>query len=181
MVKCGNCKLQHETAADVRACYEHARGQDDSVPESYGDTTFLEGRNSPAASPSQPEPWFKSDEGPWWYGNGGKELPFPAGRYAILTPDEGEDGKLHFFHVDAPDEGRWKGYVFVKEQASDNLYPVKGRRGARVIEWIAEDPETAMLTYGRELGKCGHCGRTLTDEESRARGIGPICAGKVSF
>lgn len=29
---------------------------------------------------------------------------------------------------------------------------------------------------GRELGHCGVCGRTLTDEESRARGIGPICA-----
>ena len=30
-------------------------------------------------------------------------------------------------------------------------------------------------------GSCGHCGRTLTNEESRARGIGPICAGKMGW
>lgn len=41
---------------------------------------------------------------------------------------------------------------------------------------IAADPKAAMLRYGRELGECGHCGRTLTNDESRARGIGPVCA-----
>jgi len=29
--------------------------------------------------------------------------------------------------------------------------------------------------YGTELGECGVCGRTLTDEKSRAYGIGPVC------
>jgi uncharacterized protein DUF6011 len=35
-----------------------------------------------------------------------------------------------------------------------------------------------MVRYGQELGECGHCGRTLTDEASRAAGIGPVCASK---
>lgn len=36
----------------------------------------------------------------------------------------------------------------------------------------------AMLRFGRELGTCGHCGRDLTNEESRAAGIGPVCRTK---
>jgi hypothetical protein len=118
---------------------------------------------------------------PRWYGNGGKPLPFPPGRYAILTPWATDPDKLHFFQIDAPDEGRWSGYVFVKEQASDEMHSVKGERGIQVIEEIAKDAREAMLRYGREIGKCGHCGRTLTDEESRAYGIGPVCRNKVRF
>lgn len=36
----------------------------------------------------------------------------------------------------------------------------------------------AMATYGREIGSCGACGRELTNDESRARGIGPDCLAK---
>jgi hypothetical protein len=36
----------------------------------------------------------------------------------------------------------------------------------------------AMSLYGREIGKCGRCGRHLTDEASRARGLGSECASK---
>lgn len=41
----------------------------------------------------------------------------------------------------------------------------------------AEQAE-AMALYGREIGSCGRCGRHLTDEASRARGLGPECASK---
>ncbi len=34
----------------------------------------------------------------------------------------------------------------------------------------------AMVRYGREIGSCGHCGRTLTKKSSRDAGIGPKCA-----
>lgn len=40
---------------------------------------------------------------------------------------------------------------------------------------FAAGPREAMLRYGREIGECGHCGRTLTNDESRAVGIGPRC------
>lgn len=36
----------------------------------------------------------------------------------------------------------------------------------------------AQARYGRELGVCGACGRHLTDEVSRARGLGSECAKK---
>jgi len=34
--------------------------------------------------------------------------------------------------------------------------------------------------FGQITGTCGHCGRTLTDEDSIAAGIGPVCAGKYN-
>jgi Family of unknown function (DUF6011) len=46
---------------------------------------------------------------------------------------------------------------------------------------VMADPEAAMLRYGREIGRCGHCNRTLTDESSRQAGIGPVCAAKAGF
>lgn len=35
-------------------------------------------------------------------------------------------------------------------------------------------------SFGKIYGFCIRCGRTLTDENSKAAGIGPICAGKWS-
>lgn len=95
-----------------------------------------------------------------------------AGHYAIEF-----EGQLRFFQVDTPDEGRWAGFTFVKEQASDDLWSVKGPRKGRVLEAIAQDDQ-ALARYGQELGVCGMCNRTLTDPESREIGLGPVCRNK---
>lgn len=100
----------------------------------------------------------------------------PAGRYAVDV-----DGKLGFFKVDRPTEGRWAGYTFVKQMASDAEYPVRGQRKNLVLAAVAANPQAASMRYGREIGKCGVCGRTLTNDESRAAGIGPVCAQKMGW
>ena len=46
---------------------------------------------------------------------------------------------------------------------------------------VAADPKAAMLRYGQELGECGHCYRTLTNDESRMLGIGPRCRNKKGW
>lgn len=115
----------------------------------------------------------KSDEGKWEVAHaaGGcpvSEFPFPFGSYAI----DGSDGLVKFYA--ATTEG-----LFV--QASDALFPVSSGAQAGIIAAIAEDPEAASRRYGREIGACGRCGRTLTDTSpggSRDQGIGPVCAGK---
>lgn len=38
---------------------------------------------------------------------------------------------------------------------------------------------TEAAAYGRLYGFCVVCGRTLTDEQSIAAGIGPVCAGRL--
>lgn len=42
----------------------------------------------------------------------------------------------------------------------------------------AAGPMEALKRFGRELGVCGDCGRSLTDEVSRSEGRGPICRNK---
>ena len=101
------------------------------------------------------------------------DVDVPAGRYALVHPVR---SIVEFFVVDKPEDGKWAGRTFVKQQASDDKYPVKGARRSEVLARIAEDPHAAMIRYGHELGRCGRCGRTLTDEVSRAMGIGPDCA-----
>ena len=100
----------------------------------------------------------------------------PAGRYAV----ENEEGELRFYKVDRPTEGKWAGYTFVKVQASDDFHPVRGKAAVSILRKIEADPQAAMLRYGAELGRCGHCNRTLTSEW-RERGIGPVCAGNMGW
>lgn len=93
------------------------------------------------------------------------------GRYAVE-----ESGTLKFFKVK---NGRRPGFVFLDIQASDEWHAIRNvTRIREILALIAKDAKAAMIRYGQELGECGHCGRTLTDEASRAAGIGPICQGK---
>lgn len=101
----------------------------------------------------------------------------PAGRYAV----DGDDGTTKFYKIDKPTDGKWAGYTFLKVLASDTEYPIKGGAKAAIMAKIEIDPKAAMIRYGQEIGKCGHCNRTLTDEASRAAGIGPVCAEKGGF
>jgi Family of unknown function (DUF6011) len=48
-----------------------------------------------------------------------------------------------------------------------------------VLREFNRNPSEALERYGRETGVCGVCDRTLTNPESIARGIGPVCARKV--
>lgn len=118
-------------------------------------------------------PWKAFDaEDPTTYP---RTLPdVPAGRYAVAT----EAGPLAFYRVSRPTEGRWAGRTFVNVQASDDEHPVRGVAAATVLAKIAVDPDAAMARYGQEIGACGRCGKTLTDETSRALGIGPTCRSK---
>ena len=43
----------------------------------------------------------------------------------------------------------------------------------------ASDPEKAVVAYAKAFSRCGVCGKGLLNDVSIARGIGPICAGKV--
>ena len=102
------------------------------------------------------------------------------GRYAL----EGLDGyknEVAFFKIDRPTQGRWAGRTFVSQYKSDEKMPVRGEGARRILELIAADPRAAMILFGKETSRCGHCGRRLTDDESRARGIGPVCAEKMGW
>ena len=48
----------------------------------------------------------------------------------------------------------------------------------RAVMDVAADPLSAAVSHGKQTGACACCGRELSDPESIARGIGPVCAEK---
>lgn len=101
----------------------------------------------------------------------------PDGLYSITY-----NGHVKFFRVRSPKSGKWAGYTFVDVQAGDDFYPVKARNLRMLaLDLIAADPKAASAAYGRLIGRCGVCSRTLTNEDSRAAGIGPVCADRLGW
>ncbi len=133
---------------------------------------LLECADKPKPAPPAPAPTPQANESTFAKGEG--EM-VPEGHFFIVDPT---DGKEKFFHVNHGKVGtRWEGYAFLQVQASDFLYPVKSKEHREaVFAEILKDPVKAMNEYGMRLGRCGVCNRTLTDRDSRLRGIGPICA-----
>jgi hypothetical protein len=95
------------------------------------------------------------------------------GRYAIQNASGPND--IAFYHVERPEHGKWAGKTFVKQQISDELQRLSRQRTLAALVAIAADPRGASALYGQHIGVCGVCGRTLTNEDSRRAGIGPVC------
>jgi hypothetical protein len=143
-----NLSAQHE-AEQERAAYEAKMARDEELEQTHLDRTS--------------NPWPSLTE------------TIKPGRYAVAI-----DGVIKFYKIDRPTEGRWAGRTFVSVQASDELYPVRNPNARQeILNAIAvAGPAASLRLYGQEIGRCGHCNRTLTDATSRANGIGPICANK---
>jgi Family of unknown function (DUF6011) len=114
-------------------------------------------------------PWAPRNEDSKQGGEFGKLAAQVAdGRYAVPK----DDGTLMFYSVK---KGKYT--TFVDVWASDARYPIKAwPERIRILKSIIADPD-AGPRFGREIGRCYVCGRTLTDETSRALGIGPVCRG----
>lgn len=87
----------------------------------------------------------------------------------------------------APATGQNAGCIYVV-RASDDTYLGKitpedkflrsrecAEADAETVARVAADPKAAAEAHGHEYGQCSCCGRELTDPESVARGIGPVC------
>ena len=113
-----------------------------------------------------------------------------SGYYAVIT----DSNSIRFFritNVDKVEEGidkKWLNWIFVREQAGDNFFKVGSQNPAlgyyrgnyqREMETIIKNPLESLKLYGKTIGKCGVCGRTLTNAVSRELGIGPECLKNV--
>lgn len=141
------CGAQHATVRAARSCEAGQR----SDSERTGKPVVTDTRNR------------------HWEGR----VSVPEGRYAIR--ETGLTNEINFYKVDRPEEGKWAGWVFVKQIVGPDEYPVKGARKSAVLAAIGADMKDAMLLYGQEIGSCGRCGKRITNDESRAYGVGPDC------
>jgi hypothetical protein len=98
----------------------------------------------------------------------------PDGHYAITGPD----GKIRFYTVATAIDGKWKSISFIAVHSSDERFILKGEGRKQILAEIGKDVEHAGKLYATETNHCYRCNRELTDEISRARGLGPVCATK---
>lgn len=110
----------------------------------------------------------------------------PSGYYAV----PGGDTRLKVRIAHGKDGSKWAGWTFVSDGAE---YGQRRNYGSQrpggfykgdiveALQTIASDPKAASMAYGRLVGKCGVCGRVLEDEQSVAKGIGPICEANAEW
>jgi Family of unknown function (DUF6011) len=199
-MRCGNHSKgdhEHETVAEVRACFgvvgespEHAEFF--SEPATEKQEAFLKRLEEERGLTPHAMPLTKREAGELIQGllempkpeqNGKPDSSWediPKGHYATDRLTGNND--LDFWRVDKPTEGRWAGFVFVKRVIGGKPdAPVKGTTRFKALSTIREaDPEKAAIRYGQEIGRCWRCNRHLTDETSRALGIGPDCRSRIA-
>ena len=90
------------------------------------------------------------------------------GRYAFQPAE----GPAQFYRV------AQGGRIYVIAGPSE--HPYNGKLN-EALEAIKADTKTHAALYGQLIGQCGRCGLPLTDEVSRAQGLGPICIGKSDW
>lgn len=112
------------------------------------------------------------------------EMPeVPDGRYAIDL--EGYDNLMFYRVKTGKGDTRWAGFMFVDAGRGGSHGDLKWTSiknpayKKQVLEKIIADGiEAAGERFGQTVGACYVCGRSLTDDTSRALGIGPDCRGK---
>lgn len=100
-------------------------------------------------------------------------LVFPEeGYYAVFY-----EHTLRFYRVKAG-KGYYTGRKFLDRFKSDELRAIGYAERLAVLDLINANPAEAQMRFAVELTRCFCCGRMLTDEISRLRGIGPDCFGR---
>lgn len=185
-IKCGNCGQTHQSVFQVKVCYGPTAAQQaekiatynaNVASGIYGDAE----RAKAQAAPVKLNPVERLQAA-------SAQLPTVEGHtstyYALYEVDFEaggvNEGRWNFYRVDKPVEGKWAGKTFIKLAVSDTDVRLSFQRQLAVAEGIvAVGPLKAAQDYGHQIGKCAICHRKLTDPESIAAGIGPVCAGKL--
>lgn len=104
------------------------------------------------------------------------EIPtVPESKYALY---DGQ-GKIIFYEVKTG-KGRWSHMQFVDRLVGHPgdwmRYPVKGKAKADVLLDLDMNPKAAAVRFGKHFTICACCGAPLSDPDSIAAGVGPVCA-----
>jgi len=114
---------------------------------------------------------------PWLPKNRGEKSDLPDGRYGVENVP-GHKNKVSFFQLRTPKQGDWVGYQFTDQIVGHGKrYPVKEPDIRKKIHGLIKEQgvNECLMRFGIEFKHCGRCGRELTDDTSRAWGIGPDC------
>lgn len=176
---CGNCRHDHPTAADIRACYAARYAAEGRLTERF----------SARLTPDTPttRETARRDEDAEWAASIREGRPvaaffaqftMPAGYYAV--PSRTGNNDLDFYRVDRPEKGRWVGFVFVKRILGGHppQWISKYEQTGALQRIMHAGPDEASVLFATKTGCCRACRIELTDDASRALGYGETCARK---
>lgn len=82
-------------------------------------------------------------------------------------------GSLNVTDGGSFEDGQWYGRISTTGEAQ-----LRDETPRAALDALVASPEAVVAEHGRITGRCGICGRELTDPVSIERGIGPVCAEK---
>jgi hypothetical protein len=120
---------------------------------------------APAAAVRETPVWVKIDNA---------LADVPDGRYALPGLDVDQ---VHFFRLRTVKATgrRYFDKVVGSGYGTWNRGPISWAGKLTAAEQIAADPYEAAYRFSKKIGCCARCLANLTDETSRARGLGPEC------
>ena len=99
----------------------------------------------------------------------------PDSMYALYDDED----KIIFYEVKTG-KGKWAHMQFLSRLVGHPgdwmRYPVKGQAKLTVLNAIDMNPKAAAVRFGKHFTVCACCGAPLSDPDSIAAGVGPICA-----
>jgi hypothetical protein len=114
----------------------------------------------------------------------------PGAKGVMVRPIKLQSGEITVRFTPGSIGSQWEGMLFAKS-GDKKLGSIKAGRFNRRFECTdaeaaavldcASNPEKAAVAYGKAWSTCGICGRGLLNDESIARGIGPICAERFGW
>lgn len=110
--------------------------------------------------------------------------PHPSGARFAVDTEEGATNTIAFWWI-VPGKNHHEGKFWLR-QVIGGQGAVRVRLSVEAMISIAEKiiaagPQEAMIRFGLELETCGSCGRELTNDGSRAAGIGPKCRDNAAW
>ncbi len=86
-------------------------------------------------------------------------------------------------HINITDGGPYGANTYFGRIAPDGraIFKTENVEVVALLVKFNEDPQAEIKVQGIRTGQCCCCGRELTDQESIANGVGPICAEKWGF
>jgi len=158
MATCGYCKAEGQSIEHVKACaQEHNVKLAAPVKVSGLAKSYVEKKVSQS-----------SDYKPM-------ALSIPDSKYALYNGQ----GKIIFFEV-RTGKGKWAGFQFLDRLVGApgdwQHFPVKGAEKSEIMKDLDMNPKAAAIRFSKHFTVCAVCGSPLSDPESMAAGLGPICA-----
>jgi hypothetical protein len=208
-IKCGHCKDQHETVAQVRECAgQHpglaqpsARTGDQITARQLDYLNKLRVERGLQPLPADVKMSKKDASAaisdhlltpvnphhppalPPAARSASCTLPgvnrIPAGYYATDSLTGAQDTDFWFVQ---DGKGKWAGRTFVSRVIGGRSPQRIAYRTQSLAMQAIHDAgvQHSAFRFGQELGRCYRCGRHLTDETSRALSIGPDCRSKAA-